>query len=633
MTLRAILSPWPSRKVLRAWALGLILALPLVAVLGASPAAALVLSVEVAPASPTACDSVALIVKGVLHNSCYKLLRVRLGEMRLLPVMGPLPRYEVPVRIVVQEPNPNVDMACPEATQPYEQKLYLPFHPPGSYLARATEYLVPYSPDSTAAPIDTSRVETSFVVQPDSCPTPGCYLLGFNHGALCNFGSPGGTVCVDVTLGGLAPVAGIQSVIHAVDPKLDAQVPGSVLHPISVEAIGDAEGFQVNWTAEESTVRFLLYSTEGKTLPRKSDRMLRVCYAIGSGTPPSRYALRFGRTVVSDPRGNAIPACPTFAEEVGRICVGDGGGCDLDGNGRSNVLDVIRLARCALNPGACPDSIAGRADCNDDGTVDVRDIVCCVRSILTFTRPGSSTVPIDPSVEPTRIRFVGVPQWLTPESGRVEIEIDPGSDFGAVMVEVGAAQGTQIDHFEQDYGNVVDPGFSPNPTYSLQYEVGDGQHSQFLVMRASRDAIPTEPFRVFAFFRGVGSMERAGAFQIGGAEAGSWVEAAPAAAEITQGTTAVPDLVPRVYPARPNPFTDATDISYEIPAPKHVTLRVYSVTGKLVRTLVDTTMPAGVHRAPWNGRDSAGRVVSSGIYFVKLSDGTAESTIRIMRLK
>jgi flagellar hook assembly protein FlgD len=62
-------------------------------------------------------------------------------------------------------------------------------------------------------------------------------------------------------------------------------------------------------------------------------------------------------------------------------------------------------------------------------------------------------------------------------------------------------------------------------------------------------------------------------------------------------------------------------------------MRVYSATGQLVRTLVDATMPQGVHRAPWNGRDNAGRVVGSGIYFVKLSTGDAESTIRIMRLR
>jgi flagellar hook assembly protein FlgD len=88
-----------------------------------------------------------------------------------------------------------------------------------------------------------------------------------------------------------------------------------------------------------------------------------------------------------------------------------------------------------------------------------------------------------------------------------------------------------------------------------------------------------------------------------------------------------------VLPARPNPFSDATDIAFELLAPRHVTLRVYSATGRLVRILVDANMPLGLHRAPWNGRDEAGRAVGSGIYFVKLSTPEAESTIRIMRLR
>jgi len=108
----------------------------------------------------------------------------------------------------------------------------------------------------------------------------------------------------------------------------------------------------------------------------------------------------------------------------------------------------------------------------------------------------------------------------------------------------------------------------------------------------------------------------------------------PIAVDVAQTTAAVTQVsAPRVLPARPNPFTNATDIAFELPASKHVTLRVYSATGKLVRTLVDATVPQGVHRAPWNGRDAAGRVVASGVYFVKLSAGNDESTIRIMRLK
>jgi flagellar hook capping protein FlgD len=640
VTLRAILSPPPRRRSTPAWALGLALTL---AILGgaAAPSFATVQSIEVVPAAPTSCDSVALVVKGVMPSPCHTLIRARLGELKLLPTMGPVPSYEIGIRIVVQEPNPDIEAACPTVLQPYERKLYLPYHPFGSYRAHATEYLVPYSPDSSAAPKEsTSAVEGTFQVAPDSCITPGCYLLAFNGPGLRNqfcdgAGPPGGLACVDITLSGAEPVAGLQSVIHVVDPRLDQTLPlpGSILHPISVEAIGEARGFQVNWTADGSTVRFLLYSTEGKTLA-DGNRILRVCYSIGSEALPGPYLMRFGATVVSDPRGHAIPPCPTLVEEVGRLCVGDGG-CDLDGNGVSNVLDIIRLARCALgghdSTMVCPDTTAARADCNDDGVVDVRDIVCCIRNILLLSRWGTITPPADPTAVPTRIRFLGAPEWWKPGYGRVEVEMDPGSDFGGAAVEVEAPPGVLIYGMDENDGT-VDPGMSPNPYYLFMRDVGDGKRSRFLIVRYSR-AYQPQPFRVRLFFQTTDALGMDGVFRIVGAEGGSWSQASPLAAEITRSTVPVGAPAARVLPARPNPFSDATDISFELPAAKHVTLRVYSATGRLVRTLVDATVPLGLHRAAWNGRDEAGRVVASGIYFVKLSTGDVESTIRVMRLR
>ena len=635
MTLRANL-PRPRAGWLRACALGLFFALPLSVAFDITPASAILQSIEVVPPSPTACDSVALVVKGLMSD-CYKLVGIRLGEMKLLPTMGPLPQYEIPVRIIFQE-RPYGDIPCPnEVVEPYDGKLYLPFHPFGSYLARATEYVIPY-PDSTSKD-STGYAETRFTVDPDSCITPGCYLLGFGDPGLrsqfCDgAGPPGGTACVDISLSGTEPMAGLQSVIHLVDPRLDSTqpVPESILRPVSVEAIGLADGFQVNWTAEGSTVRFLLYSTQGKRL--YGGKILRVCYAIGSAAEPGPYRMRFGATVVSDPRGHAIPPCPTLVEEVGRICVGDGG-CDLDGNGVSNILDIIRLVRCALgghdSTAVCPDSTAAHADCNEDGVVDVRDVVCCIRNILMLTRWGTIGAPADPDAVPTRIRFLGAPEWWKPGYGRVEVEMDPGSDFGGAAVEVEAPPGVLIYGIDEDDGT-VDPGMSPNPDYLFLPEVGDGQRSRFLIVRRSSDFNP-QSFRTRIFFRTTDALGLDGAFRIVGAEGGSWSQASPAAAEITQATMPVGTPAPRVLPARPNPFSDATDIAFELPAARHVNLRVYSATGRLVRTLVDATLPLGLHRAPWNGRDEAGRVVASGIYFVKFSTGDVESTIRIVRLK
>ncbi|TET45304.1 hypothetical protein E3J62_07750 [candidate division TA06 bacterium] len=67
--------------------------------------------------------------------------------------------------------------------------------------------------------------------------------------------------------------------------------------------------------------------------------------------------------------------------------------------------------------------------------------------------------------------------------------------------------------------------------------------------------------------------------------------------------------------SNPNPFDRTTAIRYQIPTPRHVTLRVYDIVGKRVRTLVDREKGAGYYTAVWDGRDDGGEELSSGVYF------------------
>jgi flagellar hook assembly protein FlgD len=57
----------------------------------------------------------------------------------------------------------------------------------------------------------------------------------------------------------------------------------------------------------------------------------------------------------------------------------------------------------------------------------------------------------------------------------------------------------------------------------------------------------------------------------------------------------------------------------------------YNIVGEKVRTLVDARMAAGYYKAIWDGRNDAGKVVSSGIYLYRLKAGNQES-IRLMSL-
>src|SRR5882672_611632 len=72
--------------------------------------------------------------------------------------------------------------------------------------------------------------------------------------------------------------------------------------------------------------------------------------------------------------------------------------------------------------------------------------------------------------------------------------------------------------------------------------------------------------------------------------------------------------------AYPNPFNPETSISYTVRNDGPVTMRIYSVDGRLVRTLKSSEETvAGTHEVRWNGINEQGRHVPSGIYFVKAS--------------
>jgi spore coat protein A len=69
----------------------------------------------------------------------------------------------------------------------------------------------------------------------------------------------------------------------------------------------------------------------------------------------------------------------------------------------------------------------------------------------------------------------------------------------------------------------------------------------------------------------------------------------------------------------PNPFNPVTSIGFQLPTDGFVEVKVYNVRGQEIRTLTEKAYPAGTHAVQWDGRDSAGLEVSSGVYFYKLN--------------
>jgi hypothetical protein len=95
-------------------------------------------------------------------------------------------------------------------------------------------------------------------------------------------------------------------------------------------------------------------------------------------------------------------------------------------------------------------------------------------------------------------------------------------------------------------------------------------------------------------------------------------------------------LVPSQYALEqnyPNPFNPTTQILFSLPNSERVSLTIYNLIGQKIATLVDGTMAAGSHVVTWNGRDSRGMQLPSGVYFYRLESPGFSAARRMLMLK
>ncbi|MCK5739523.1 T9SS type A sorting domain-containing protein, partial [bacterium] len=83
----------------------------------------------------------------------------------------------------------------------------------------------------------------------------------------------------------------------------------------------------------------------------------------------------------------------------------------------------------------------------------------------------------------------------------------------------------------------------------------------------------------------------------------------------------------------PNPFNPTTTIPLTISVSQSVRLAIFNITGQQICELFSGTLSAGIHHYRWNGRDNAGSVMPSGVYFAVLQAGNQLSTRRMMLMK
>jgi hypothetical protein len=87
-----------------------------------------------------------------------------------------------------------------------------------------------------------------------------------------------------------------------------------------------------------------------------------------------------------------------------------------------------------------------------------------------------------------------------------------------------------------------------------------------------------------------------------------------------------------LYQNVPNPFSRSTTIRYDLPRSAATEIRIYDVSGRLVRTFANASEPAGRQQLHWDGRDSRGRDVSAGVFLYVIETPDYRSSRKMVLL-
>jgi FlgD Ig-like domain len=100
-----------------------------------------------------------------------------------------------------------------------------------------------------------------------------------------------------------------------------------------------------------------------------------------------------------------------------------------------------------------------------------------------------------------------------------------------------------------------------------------------------------------------------------------------------EATATVPALTSTLEQNQPNPFNPSTTVTYTLSERAFTSIGIYDATGALVARLDEGEHERGTHRVEWNGRDSAGQPVASGVYVYRLEGVVGVDARKMLLLK
>ncbi len=88
-----------------------------------------------------------------------------------------------------------------------------------------------------------------------------------------------------------------------------------------------------------------------------------------------------------------------------------------------------------------------------------------------------------------------------------------------------------------------------------------------------------------------------------------------------------------LYQNFPNPFNLSTEVKFKLNKLEAVSIKVYNILGKEIKQLLQEKLPSGEHSIQWDGKGDEGNTLPSAIYFIQMTAGSYQKTIKTILLK
>ena len=300
------------------------------------------------------------------------------------------------------------------------------------------------------------------------------------------------------------------------------------------------------------------------------------------------------------------------------------GGSSGEGDGVVNVLDVIRIIQYIIDAPPDPESENfNRADLNNDGRIDVLDVVTLVNIILAPGTPSAKTISDGP-VSPVTVHLEASRQL---KDGRYGIPISVANDGVVAAMEATFT-------FDPDQIETGTPyGIGRAEALSIASKVKDGMLRLVVYSADGRGIAPGEGTVAVIPLRLKENATRTPTLVMNHVMiADRQARAIPVTLATIRRTVISPPDAFALGDNHPNPFNPSTTISYQVPQQAHVTITLHNLLGQEVVRLVDEVRTPGRYEVVWNGRNARGQGVASGIYLYRMRSNTGFSLSKRMVL-